>query len=37
MIAADVQFLDAPGTKGVDLPAEDRNDARENDELDIPL
>jgi single-strand DNA-binding protein len=37
VIAADVQFLDGPGTKSTDLPPEDRDDASESDALDIPF
>jgi single-strand DNA-binding protein len=38
VIAADVQFLDGPATKGADLPPEDRvDDAADVDDLDIPF
>ena len=36
VIASDVQFLDGPGAKRTDLPAEDRDD-RAVEELDIPF
>src|SRR5829696_7136367 len=36
VIAADVQFLDGPGTKSTDLPAQERDDV-ESDDLDIPF
>ena len=36
VIAADVQFLDAPGDTRTDLPAADREDST-SDELDIPF
>ena len=35
VIAADVQFLDGPGDKRTDLPADDRDDSAVED-LDIP-
>ncbi len=37
VIAADVQFLDGLGTKSADLPAEDRADDTDGDELVIPF
>jgi single-stranded DNA-binding protein len=37
VIAAEVQFLDGPGTKGVDLPAEDRTADTNFDDLAIPF
>jgi hypothetical protein len=37
VVASDVRFLDGPGTMSADLPAEDRDDASENDALDLPL
>ena len=37
VIAADVQFLDGPGTKSTDLPAEERSADSEFDDLDIPF
>ena len=37
VIASDVQFLDAPGTKSSDLPAADRAADTDFDDLDIPF
>src|SRR5829696_7977388 len=37
VIAADVQFLDGPGTKSTDLPIEERTQDTDVDELDIPF
>ncbi len=37
VIAADVQFLDAPGTMSSDLPAEDRDADTDVDDFDIPF
>ena len=37
VIAADVQFLDAPGTKTIDLPAQDHDDSDDSDAVDIPF
>ncbi len=37
VIAADVQFLDGPGTKSTDLPAEERTQDTDFDDLDIPF
>src|SRR5918998_6234567 len=37
VIASDVQFLDAPGTKSDDLPAEERIQDTDFDDLDIPF
>ena len=37
VIAADVQFLDAPGAKGADLPPQDRDADTDVDDLDIPF
>ena len=37
VIAADVQFLDHPGTKSTDLPPADRDDGEDFDDLDIPF
>jgi len=37
VIASDVQFLDAPGTKSDDLPAQDRDQDTDFDDLDIPF
>jgi single-strand DNA-binding protein len=37
VIAADVQFLDAPGTKSTDLPIEDRAADAEDEELESPF
>ena len=37
VIASDVQFLDAPGTKSDDLPPEDRVQDTDFDDLDIPF
>ena len=37
VIAADVQFLDAPGTKSDDLPPVDRSADTDFDDLDIPF
>ena len=37
VIAADVQFLDGPGTKSADLPAEERAQDTDFDDLDIPF
>ncbi len=37
VIAADVQFLDGPGTKSADLPAEERTQDTDFDDLDIPF
>ncbi len=37
VIAADVQFLDAPGTRSDDLPAQDRDTDTDFDDLDIPF
>jgi single-strand DNA-binding protein len=37
VIASDVQFLDAPGTKSADLPPADRDDAEDFTDLDNPF
>ncbi len=37
VIAADVQFLDAPGTKSDDLPPADRDADTDFDDLEIPF
>jgi single-strand DNA-binding protein len=37
VIAADVQFLDGPGTKTTDLPAPERTADTDFDDLDIPF
>ena len=37
VIAADVQFLDGPGTKSTDLPADERNPDTDFENLDIPF
>ncbi len=37
VIAADVQFLDGPGEKRIDLPPDDRDAAVESDDLDTPF
>jgi single-strand DNA-binding protein len=37
VIAADVQFLDGPSTKSVDLPAEERTADTDFDDLEIPF
>src|SRR5215207_2301161 len=37
VIAADVQFLDGPGTTSTDLPPADRDDISEGEDLDIPF
>jgi hypothetical protein len=37
VIASDVQFLDGPGTKSTDLPAEDRAQDTDFDDLEIPF
>ncbi len=37
VIAADVQFLDGPGTKSTDLPAEERSTDTDFEDLDIPF
>ena len=37
VIASDVQFLDTPGTKSADLPAEERSVDTDFDDLDIPF
>ena len=37
VIAADVQFLDGPGTKSTDLPAEAHAQDTDFDDLDIPF
>src|SRR5829696_8494410 len=37
VIAADVQFLDGPGTKSTDLPAQERTQDTDFDDLDIPF
>jgi single-strand DNA-binding protein len=37
VIASDVQFLDGPGTKSADLPAEERAQDTDFDDLDIPF
>ena len=37
VIAADVQFLDGPGTKSTDLPPEDRAQDTDFDDVDIPF
>jgi single-strand DNA-binding protein len=37
VIAADVQFLDGPGTKSADLPAAERTADTDFDDLDIPF
>ena len=37
VIASDVQFLDGPGTKGADLPAQERPQDTDFDDLDIPF
>ena len=37
VIAADVQFLDAPGTTSADLPAEERSTDTDFEDLDIPV
>src|SRR5215212_6748938 len=37
VIASDVQFLDAPGTKSNDLPVQDQDEPEDFDDLDIPF
>ena len=37
VIAADVQFLDGPGTKSTDLPPEERSADTDFDDLEIPF
>ena len=37
VIASDVQFFDAPGTRSGDLPAEDRDADTDFDDLEIPF
>ena len=37
VIASDVQFLDVPGTRSDDLPAQDRDADTDFDDLDIPF
>ena len=37
VIAADVQFLDGPGTKSSDLPLEERSADTDFDDLEIPF
>ena len=37
VIASDVQFLDGPGTKSTDLPAEERSADTDFDDLEIPF
>ena len=37
VIASDVQFLDGPGTKSTDLPAEERATDTDFDDLEIPF
>jgi len=37
VIASDVQFLDGPGTKSSDVPAEERTADTDFDDLDIPF
>src|SRR5215208_3988360 len=37
VIASDVQFLDAPGAKSTDLPAEDSSADTDFDDLNIPF
>ena len=37
VIAADVQFLDGPGTKSTDLPPEERTADTDFDDLNIPF
>src|SRR5829696_2235018 len=37
VIASDVQFLDGPSTKSTDLPAEERIQDTDFDDLDIPF
>jgi len=37
VIAADVQFLDAPGRRGEDLPPADRDEDTDFDDLNIPF
>ena len=37
VIAADVQFLDAPGAKNADLPPDERAQDTDFDDLDIPF
>ena len=37
VIASDVQFLDAPGAKSADLPAEERTTDTDFDDIEIPF
>ncbi|HEV2124509.1 MAG TPA: single-stranded DNA-binding protein [Chloroflexota bacterium] len=37
VIASDVQFLDGPGLKSTDLPAEERSADTDFDDLDLPF
>ena len=37
VIAADVEFLDGPGTRAPDLPSEERSADTDFDDLDIPF